>query len=259
MLIKTLTAFAMIAVVLPCVILGGPLLTVMLAAVAFLAAYETCSLTDQKPHWDMTIIVFAALACLYLFSTQYFTVICCVFLTVLFLIEIITQKIDSRSIAFIFLITMLMGLALDCFSRIYSYGNAVGFRMLMYVAIACFICDTMAYFTGVFFGKHKLIPRISPNKTWEGAIGGYCFGLAASMIFGLLFVKELPSVMVICGSFLLPAVAQLGDLSFSSIKRYFDIKDFGSLFPGHGGILDRIDSLIFCLMVFHALMIIWGI
>jgi len=65
--------------------------------------------------------------------------------------------------------------------------------------------------------------------------------------------------MILCGSLVLPFISEIGDLSFSSVKRHFGIKDFGYLFPGHGGVLDRVDSLLFCLMVFRAIMTVWGI
>ena len=130
---------------------------------------------------------------------------------------------------------------------------------MLYVCLACFMCDTGAYFFGVSLGKHKMIPEVSPNKTWEGSIGGYVTGLVVSLVYGLLVLKQLPSMLIIAGSVVLPLVAQVGDLSFSSIKRRFEIKDFSNLIPGHGGILDRIDSLVFCLMVFNSLMILFGV
>jgi phosphatidate cytidylyltransferase len=110
----------------------------------------------------------------------------------------------------------------------------------------------MAYFTGVKYGKHKMIPRISPNKTWEGAFGGYVSGFAVSLVFGLIFLK-IPYYLTIFLSLTIPIVSQLGDLAFSSIKRHFDKKDFGSVFPGHGGVLDRLDSLLFTIIYSYAI------
>ena len=129
----------------------------------------------------------------------------------------------------------------------------------LYIAIACYGTDAFAYFTGVKFGKHKMIPRISPNKTWEGAIGGYVAGLVLSLIFGLslLNFEALPSHLIIFLSITLPIIAQLGDLSFSAIKRHYKLKDFGTIFPGHGGVLDRIDSLLFCIIYTYAVLIIY--
>ncbi|HQB32818.1 MAG TPA: phosphatidate cytidylyltransferase, partial [Erysipelotrichaceae bacterium] len=106
------------------------------------------------------------------------------------------------------------------------------------------------------FGKHKLNPRISPNKTIEGTLGGYVFGAVISFLFGYFFVKGATLPLLIAGSILMPAVGQVGDLAFSAIKRHFNIKDFGNIFPGHGGILDRVDSLTFNSLVMFSLMII---
>lgn len=104
-----------------------------------------------------------------------------------------------------------------------------------------------------------MIPRVSPNKTWEGSVGGFVCGFLGSLIYGLITLQSLPLSLIICGSIILPLAAQVGDLSFSSIKRRFGIKDFGNFLPGHGGILDRIDSIVFCLMTFNAMMILWGV
>ena len=115
--------------------------------------------------------------------------------------------------------------------------------------ILSFACDTFAYFVGCTIGKHKLAPKVSPKKSIEGSIGG----LAGNVVCGCLFAFVMNrwfggtigyGVMVIlalaCG-----VVAQIGDLSFSLIKREFGIKDYGKLFLAHGGVLDRFDSVLF--------------
>lgn len=104
--------------------------------------------------------------------------------------------------------------------------------------------DTCAYFAGMFFGKHKLIPEISPKKTIEGAIGG----VIGTMIITLLFARyfhEANLVYFIPFAIVGSVVSQIGDLFASAIKREFGIKDYGNLIPGHGGILDRFDSILF--------------
>ena len=106
------------------------------------------------------------------------------------------------------------------------------------IFIIAFATDTCAYFAGYAFGKHKLIPKVSPKKTIEGILGSTLICLA----FGYYFNIDL-KVIVILG-FLGSIVAQVGDLFASSVKRYVGIKDYGKLIPGHGGILDRFDSVI---------------
>ena len=256
MLTKILTAFGMIAVFLPCAIYGGWPLRIILGAIAVMTAHETASLTDGQQHLPMTALNSVFLLILLFTPKAYFIAIISIFLLILFGIELTDEKTTTDFVAYTFLIMCMMGIGLTCLRDLYDAGN--GFLKFLYVALACFGCDTGAYFVGVFFGKHKLIPRVSPNKTWEGAFGGYVTGLVLSLVFGLMTLKMLPSSLIFAGSFLMPLTAQLGDLSFSSIKRRFGIKDFGNLFPGHGGALDRIDSIIFCLITFSGLLILWG-
>ncbi|WP_434784694.1 phosphatidate cytidylyltransferase, partial [Thomasclavelia cocleata] len=103
---------------------------------------------------------------------------------------------------------------------------------------------------GVFLGKHKLIPRLSPKKTIEGSIGGIVLGtiLAISYAGYLGLIETNPVLIIAC--FVLTFTSQIGDLVFSAVKRHFGVKDYSSLLPGHGGILDRIDSILFNAIVF---------
>ena len=123
-----------------------------------------------------------------------------------------------------------------------------------YVYLICFIgawvTDTFAYFCGYFFGKHKLIPDVSPKKTIEGSIGGTLFCILAMVSYG--WIVQLISNGTVTANYLtlaisglfIAVVAQVGDLLMSAIKRTFGIKDYGKLFPGHGGVLDRFDSVM---------------
>ena len=114
--------------------------------------------------------------------------------------------------------------------------------------VVAFSCDSGAYFVGTWLGKHKLVPRLSPKKTIEGAVGGILCAVVMMFVYGLILkligyeVKLL--IMAIYG-FLGSIACQLGDLSFSAVKRICGIKDYGNLIPGHGGMLDRFDSMHF--------------
>lgn len=114
------------------------------------------------------------------------------------------------------------------------------------------LADSAAYFAGNYLGKHKLCPGISPNKTVEGAIGGVLGGTLFALLFGLIFKLIYGDVTIYYGVLLLvgfvaSVVSIFGDLTFSIVKRSCKIKDFGSIMPGHGGLLDRFDSVIFCI------------
>lgn len=115
---------------------------------------------------------------------------------------------------------------------------------------AAFLSDAFALFAGMLFGKHKLAPVLSPKKTVEGAVGGFVGTIVGMVIYGLIVEFACGrtvsyTLMMLYGAFG-SVVSQLGDLSFSYIKREYGIKDFGNIFPGHGGVLDRFDSVIFC-------------
>lgn len=123
-----------------------------------------------------------------------------------------------------------------------------------YIFLLPFLCawitDSFAYFTGRFFGKHKLIPDVSPKKTVEGAVGGIVFCVITMIVFGFViehFFDGTASanyvILVVSGLFI-SIVSQIGDLIMSLIKRHYGIKDYGIMFPGHGGILDRFDSVL---------------
>jgi phosphatidate cytidylyltransferase len=116
--------------------------------------------------------------------------------------------------------------------------------------VSAFTSDAFALFAGMAFGKHKLAPKLSPKKTVEGSVGGFAGSVLCCVAYGLLvqavwgFQPNFP-VLALYG-LVASLVSQLGDLSFSYIKREFGIKDYGHLLPGHGGVLDRFDSVIFC-------------
>ncbi len=116
---------------------------------------------------------------------------------------------------------------------------------------AAFLSDTAAYYTGVHFGRRKLWPRVSPKKTWEGSLGSLTACLLVVLALGLLFGKAPWWAFLLLG-IPLNAAAQAGDLVESAIKRSLEVKDSGTLLPGHGGLLDRIDALLFVVPVYAA-------
>ncbi len=121
---------------------------------------------------------------------------------------------------------------------------------LGYLIIIPILTDIFAYFIGKFFGKRKIAPNISPNKTLAGSIGGTIMGTLGGTLFYIYFIDKTNILTILILSFILSVVGQLGDLLFSKIKRENNVKDFSNLIPGHGGVLDRFDSLIFVILAF---------
>ncbi len=156
-------------------------------------------------------------------------------------------KYQLKKTGIIFVISLIFPILYS--SMVYVRAQESGLLYLILIIISCFVTDTGAYFVGRALGKHKLAPVISPKKTVEGFVGGIVINVVVYLIaglilqFGLQTPVSLPMLAVlaaVCG-----VLDQFGDLSMSAIKRNFEVKDFGNLMPGHGGVLDRFDSLLY--------------
>lgn len=147
-----------------------------------------------------------------------------------------------------FFFAMLIPYFLSTFVRIDQMPLAD--YLILLPLVAAFTSDAFALFAGMAFGKHKLAPELSPKKTVEGAVGGLVGAIVCCLIYGAVmqfgFQLKVNYVFLAIYGLLGSLVSQVGDLSFSYIKRQYGLKDFGNIFPGHGGVLDRFDSVIFC-------------
>jgi phosphatidate cytidylyltransferase len=158
------------------------------------------------------------------------------------------KDISAMAMIYVTVCFIVNGFSSIVLLRDYPYGQ--------YIYLLVFICpwmtDIFAYFTGYFLGKHKLIPAVSPKKTVGGAIGGIVFCVIGMIVFGFVIERFFNPNGIIHANYLVLAisgvfisvVSQIGDLIMSLVKRQYGIKDYGKLFPGHGGILDRFDSVL---------------
>ena len=162
------------------------------------------------------------------------------------------KKIKLTDIALVYTLSMIITMSLSkIIETKNSFGELGSFYVLLELATA-WTSDTGAYFCGKYFGRNKLCPDISPRKTVEGFIGGAIACILSLIFIGFLFNEimfhskyEINYISLVILGLIGSPIAALGDLCFSAIKRAYHIKDFGNIIPGHGGVLDRFDSVIF--------------
>ncbi len=243
-------------------ILWAPLaaIEIVLVLLSGIGAWELMKCVDAPKYWHALVGIAAALALLTpRVCGPEFHVLTIMGCMVAFFTVAVAQagKIKWQILASSFFAISAIPYALSAFLRLYDAGYHRAFLLLP--LIFSFSSDSGAFFAGLTFGKHKLAPKVSPKKTVEGAVGGLLGNAVGGVVFALIMNHLLDQNISYCMIALLgvicSAVAQLGDLSFSLIKREFGIKDYGKLFLAHGGVLDRFDSVIFVAPVLSSLMI----
>lgn len=256
---RVITSIAIVAIVLIPVILGGWYLEALGIAIVLCATYEWLHALPNYSKWGIALMVFLDLWIFSLPLTFYygpqwsipslpFGFIALGFVIV-WSLPIFLESFQENECFAVITYMVMMGIAFLCMQSLVFVEH----RYLWTLCLATYGSDTGAYFFGRFFGKHKMIPRISPKKTWEGFFGGWLSGFLLSFLVSLFWLNGLnPTInLVIC--LLAPVAAELGDLCFSTFKRTYDLKDFSQLLPGHGGVLDRVDSLLMNFILFGIL------
>jgi phosphatidate cytidylyltransferase len=246
------------------VILGGLWLQFALAVIVLIGLREFYRVFSKplKPVHYLGF-VFALLHIAFLGNPEHFGLTAMtlpVFLTIFAMIFMAARhkSIDITDCAITIFGYVYVALALSTIYLLRQWGV----YEVWLIFIAAWGCDTGAYAAGMTMGKHKLAPVLSPNKTIEGAIGGTALATLLGAAYGLIlyhigimeqnFVLGYAAITFICSIF-----AQIGDLSASAIKRQKDVKDYGNIIPGHGGVLDRFDSIIFAAPVAFAILLIF--
>lgn len=244
---RILTAIGILSVIIPCLIFGGIFSELLISLIVSIGTYEYVKLSLVKNNKLLTILlIILELIGLYLpkeLVLPYIGIITMILLS----LPIFSQTVKSSDIFLYISFATFLIIVGNAFREIYNTNSIY----IWLIILATYACDTFAYFTGRFLGKHKLNERISPKKTIEGSIGGWFFGLLLTLGFWKLFMVREQFVLALLSGIFLPIFGQLGDLAFSAIKRHFNIKDYGNLLPGHGGVLDRVDSLLFNLICFY--------
>jgi len=225
------------------------ILCLVITIMALLEYYQLTSKKEVSPSQMWGVISIAAIGLnIYFFRGKYIEFLMGIIIMTILLIELFKNKknpiFNSAITLFgIFYISLFYGLLLIrefLPETLFSYGEKGLF--VIYLLLIIWICDTDAYLLGARFGKHALFKRVSPNKTWEGAIWGLITGIMASIGLRYAFLPKLHLVDATVIGFIVGTFGQLSDLVESLLKRDAQVKDSSSILPGHGGILDRFDS-----------------
>ena len=238
------------------------ILNAAVSVISLLALYEMLAATGHIRYRGLSLACFLTAAWIPFLKTSYFVQLrlfpVLVYLLVVVLFCILLAKhetLNFEDVGFAFFVSLFIPLSIT--TAIYmrdSFGAVLGMFYVLVALGGAWLCDTCAYFSGVAFGKHKMAPKISPKKTVEGAVGGVIgallllLGVAYLLSHGFAMLGspiEVDYLRLALISPLLSLTSMVGDLSASVIKRQCGIKDFGSIMPGHGGVLDRFDSVLF--------------
>lgn len=246
--------------------IGGIYLKVLVAIVSLLGIYEFFNIMRMKNYKPLTSIAIALTLFYYILiifnkSSLNVTFLILAFsLFIMLSVPVLNDKYNFIDVA----ITLLGFFYVSVFFSFIVLVSEKDFGkyIVWTIFISAWMCDTVAYYSGKFFGKNKLCPKVSPKKTIEGSIGGLIGSTLGCMGFGIFINNigvNIPLFNFILIGFISGIFSQMGDLVASSIKRFIGVKDYSNLIPGHGGILDRFDSILFSsVVVYYYVTIIMG-
>lgn len=254
---RMLTGFIMGTITMGCIIMGGYALLCLVALVIFFASKEYVKILEHKGFYPSLKIIFASEILLaiimFLNRTEYvaLALALCTFASFMWVLfrgrQPYIANVATTILGFVYCGYFPLHLLLLRDISSSQYDDGLGFVVMMFTAIL--LTDIGCYYAGTKFGKHKLAPTVSPNKTIEGSIGGIVSAIIGAVIVG--FVIGVEWYLSAFAGLFCTIFAQIGDLCESLIKRDAGVKDSGDSLPGHGGFLDRADSFIFTIPVMY--------
>ncbi|MCQ2484132.1 MAG: phosphatidate cytidylyltransferase [Clostridia bacterium] len=258
--------------VLTLVFMKTPVLTVFISLVSAIGVYELNNIFKvKKPAMVLSIAMAAVIPFwLSLWDLSLFGEVAGFYIIAMLIMMVKWHgELKFEQIAVSIISSLAIPCSLSCWIR---FAEAEFFESAAYyyilLAVSCaWLSDVFAYFCGVAFGKHKMTPVVSPKKTWEGAIGGIVITAGVNVAFHLIFTSKFLGdgkllwdwYYVVPISISLSIISIFGDLSASVIKRQIGVKDYGNLIPGHGGIMDRFDSMLFVFPSLYAIYTVAGL
>ncbi len=256
---RLISAFLAFIIFIPIFIKGGSIFNLVFYLLTIIGIREFMKVREkEKPFPDfIRLITYLVISMLYFqnildnkFSLALdYRLIAGIFLTLLLPVVLYKgDKVYNIKDAF-YLIggVFFLGFSMTLFS---VYRN-ISLKLIIFLFLITIITDSYALFIGKLIGKNKLLEEISPNKTWEGTIGGSLIATFTCTVYYITVIDPNISLGVIVSLvFFLSLIGQFGDLLFSAIKRTYGVKDFSNIMPGHGGVLDRLDSTIFVMLAF---------
>ena len=273
---RVITAIGIGIIVIPIMVFSKYIVyPLFLGLISAVAAWEMLRVFGFEKRYEISLPAYAVAGLLPVFAHDYFThgerigyllvvgIVIFSFLLYLAMVCVIGKEIvirrneerpedgKQRILGFTDVAAVFMSvsyIAVSFTSMALTRYTLNGQYTFVLVFVAAWMCDSFAYFTGKFFGKHKLAPNLSPKKTVEGSIGGIVFAIIGCMLYGLVVEKATGlnaryHVLAATG-LILSVVSQIGDLWASLIKREYGVKDYSQMMPGHGGVMDRFDSII---------------
>lgn len=252
---RVISAIVALIICIPLLIIGGYPFYIGVSILSVIGYYEIINLRERERKIPLVIKILGIITYLFIvldnvvksnmFLIDYKVLALNVFVLMLPIIFFDRKKYNVNDALYMIGSSIFLGIT---FNFLMIFRN-IDINYLIYILLVTIMTDTFAHFFGTKIGKYKLCPKVSPNKTIEGSIGGTIFGTFIPSVFYLTVFGGNVLVIVLI-TLLLSIVAQCGDLVFSSIKREYDVKDFGKIMPGHGGVLDRFDSLLFSILIF---------
>ena len=259
---RIISAIVAAVIAIPLIFLGGYFFAAFACVLAALAYKEIVDLKESHHKFPMLMTFLGFLVMLILVLSNnvvasiykgitYQTIALILLALMLPTIFYGKNKYNTSDAFYLIGVVLLLGIVFNTFIVLRNRG----LELFLYLLIVPMVTDIFAMLGGKYLGSNKMCPKLSPHKTWEGSICGLLGGSIIGIIFYCIFVGTF-SVRIILVTFILSIIGQMGDLVMSKIKRENEIKDFSNIMPGHGGILDRLDSVIFVFLTYMFLLII---